>query len=460
MFPGRQLVLRALLATLVQPLAAQAAAKPGAIYATESVGGAIVELYGGNVKQQERLAFNMVGPATGLCYGGPHDELYVAVKHPTGDRVYIATEGGDLYEAVAFATGFEAALGLDCTSERVLLVDEHRGVFDITAGGDFANAEPFARLNAGHHVDVFTDSSGKIWMSNGVLGLYDVTAGGDKTGEDRFVAYDTGGALGILGIAEVGGELYVTEGKFGDAGRVWNLGGMESGSDLSQGIPYTTGIPYMANGLLGVGDELFVSGHSDSCAGGRAVWDVTNPGDVSGQTPHTSRICSACLLMEELAYVHYCGDGIVRPNSAEQCDSAGESLDCDGDCTFATCGDGHVNADAGEDCDDGNDKNGDSCPATCRFDTAAEPFALPAEPAGATTLPSSTSDEANDTDNGAAAAATEEPVARNSPPLGTSPFEVRAKGGCSTSGAQSSGGNLLAVLALLLGLTATRRKRP
>ncbi len=45
-----------------------------------------------------------------------------------------------------------------------------------------------------------------------------------------------------------------------------------------------------------------------------------------------------------------CGDGIPTPD--EECDDAGDSVDCDADCTFAVCGDGTLNLLAGEACDD------------------------------------------------------------------------------------------------------------
>lgn len=55
-----------------------------------------------------------------------------------------------------------------------------------------------------------------------------------------------------------------------------------------------------------------------------------------------------------------CGDGVRGP--AEDCDSAGESISCDADCTFPLCGDGYTNASAGEPCDDGGES------ATCNAD--------------------------------------------------------------------------------------------
>jgi hypothetical protein len=48
-----------------------------------------------------------------------------------------------------------------------------------------------------------------------------------------------------------------------------------------------------------------------------------------------------------------CGDGIFAPSLGEACDTAGNSKDCDGDCTLAVCGDGFTNNAANELCDPG-----------------------------------------------------------------------------------------------------------
>jgi len=442
-----------LLATLVQPLAARAAVTPGALYASESAGRSIVELAAANVGERERFAHDFVGAATGLCYGGPNDDLYVAVASVNGDRVYVATEGGDLHDAVPFATGFNVALGLDCTSERVLLADRDRGVFDITAGGDFAKAQPFARLEGGSHIDVFTDSKGKIWLAAGAGGLYDVSAGGELTFADRFVHYDTRGSFGFLGIGELRGELHVTEGQFNGSGRVWNVAGLQADSRLSEGTTYATGVPYMANALLGVGDDLYVAGHTNECFVGTAVWNIASGGNMREHEPFTTGINSACYLMEEMAYIHFCGDGILRPNSAEQCDDAGDSASCDHDCTLAECGDGYLNAEAGEACDDGNTGDGDGCPATCRFEVAPQAAPAPGQGSGAED-PSTAEEEPLPSKGPAVAAEPSTALESDAPQAGPSAV---VPVGC-TIGAGSARGTSWSALVLALGLLAARRR--
>ena len=63
-----------------------------------------------------------------------------------------------------------------------------------------------------------------------------------------------------------------------------------------------------------------------------------------------------------------CGNAIPEPG--EQCDTGGESVGCDADCTLTLCGDGLVNVSAGEQCDDGNNQDGDGCSAICLSDVA------------------------------------------------------------------------------------------
>jgi len=56
-----------------------------------------------------------------------------------------------------------------------------------------------------------------------------------------------------------------------------------------------------------------------------------------------------------------CGDGYA--DDGEDCDWAGETADCNADCTWSACGDGVLNLTAGETCDDGGDSA--TCDADC-----------------------------------------------------------------------------------------------
>lgn len=61
--------------------------------------------------------------------------------------------------------------------------------------------------------------------------------------------------------------------------------------------------------------------------------------------------------------VGVCGNEVVEPG--EDCDTGGESVGCDGDCSLVTCSDGDVNELAGEECDDGNRDDSDGCSNSC-----------------------------------------------------------------------------------------------
>ncbi|MFN2427647.1 MAG: DUF4215 domain-containing protein [Candidatus Binatia bacterium] len=60
-----------------------------------------------------------------------------------------------------------------------------------------------------------------------------------------------------------------------------------------------------------------------------------------------------------------CGDGHTNIPFGETCDDSGESATCDDDCSAPSCGDGNLNEASGEICDDGNVTDGDGCDSNC-----------------------------------------------------------------------------------------------
>lgn len=56
-----------------------------------------------------------------------------------------------------------------------------------------------------------------------------------------------------------------------------------------------------------------------------------------------------------------CGDNQIQPG--EECDSGGETAQCNADCTFSYCGDGVLNVSDAEECDGGGATP--TCSATC-----------------------------------------------------------------------------------------------
>jgi cysteine-rich repeat protein len=89
-----------------------------------------------------------------------------------------------------------------------------------------------------------------------------------------------------------------------------------------------------------------VCGDSVVCSGAGCT---TGPGfgveqcDSGGESINCDTDCSLA----------FCGDGQTNVTRGEQCDDAGESAACNANCTLSVCGDGIVNATDGENCDDG-----------------------------------------------------------------------------------------------------------
>ena len=96
--------------------------------------------------------------------------------------------------------------------------------------------------------------------------------------------------------------------------------------------------------------DLYVSGYG--------AWLLRAEGEALGPPPND---CNENGIPDECD----CGDGIASACIPEECDDAGESADCDPDCTFPVCGDDYHNASAGEECDDGA-SNSDTAPNACR----------------------------------------------------------------------------------------------
>jgi cysteine-rich repeat protein len=113
------------------------------------------------------------------------------------------------------------------------------------------------------------------------------------------------------------------------------------------------------NGVVTVGEECDAGAPGASCcsaectllAGCCGNGKQENGEDCDDGNASDGDCCSsACQVV-----VPCCGNGIRETDGEtdEECDDAGESPDCDGDCTTAICGDGTVNRSAGEVCDPG-----------------------------------------------------------------------------------------------------------
>ena len=85
---------------------------------------------------------------------------------------------------------------------------------------------------------------------------------------------------------------------------------------------------------------------SEACDDGNTVTESCAYGETA---------CTVCdaTCNEVPGATSFCGDDVTDTANGETCDTAGESLTCDDDCTAVECGDGTINATAGEDCEDG-----------------------------------------------------------------------------------------------------------
>ena len=357
--------------------AAISAAQPvdGGWYAIEGWAGSVVEFTaGGDLTQAPRFATGLTAPA-GMCYGGPGHDLFVAT--PDLNAVYKITAGGDMsgvvphaYQLPGVTQAGEGAVALDCTEDRVLVsVLETGAVFNITTGGDMSGAVPFAEgLPAGEVGDLFTDSTGRLLAAAQMTGIFDITAGGDFISVAPIFAYDLGGPYGMSQISEFNGALYFANVV---PGEIYDFTALQSGDPLSDATLFADGLS-VATALASEGTHLFAL---DVCPGWNCgvgtIMNATAGGDLSEATPYASNHdVMASIAPEALAYIHYCGDGLIWPNSTETCDESGETVACNANCTAGSCGDGFVNLTANEECDDGqenSDTTSDACRSDCTF---------------------------------------------------------------------------------------------
>ncbi len=118
------------------------------------------------------------------------------------------------------------------------------------------------------------------------------------------------------------------------------------------------------NGIVSAGEECDDGNinNGDACTStctltlcGNGQLDGSEQCDTAGQSVTCDVDCTFAA----------CGDGLTNTAAGETCDTGGESASCDTDCTIAGCGDGTQNSAAGETCDD----SGES--AVCDLDCTA-----------------------------------------------------------------------------------------
>jgi cysteine-rich repeat protein len=107
--------------------------------------------------------------------------------------------------------------------------------------------------------------------------------------------------------------------------------------------------------------------------------DTTHTEQCDDRNTNNNDGCSSTCQFE------FCGDGIAN-RGTEVCDTAGNSQECNADCTVPSCGDHKLNPSftppdgaEPEQCDDGNNNDGDGCAQTCQFERCGNDVIDPGE---------------------------------------------------------------------------------
>jgi cysteine-rich repeat protein len=131
------------------------------------------------------------------------------------------------------------------------------------------------------------------------------------------------------------------------------INAIQAPNDYASGQLIGNGIPSQS---AGVPSGMFRM--SSKCGDGVVDSQLGEECDTMGETAQCDIDCT----------LPKCGDGYRNAAAGEACDTIQDTESCNANCTLPRCGDGRINTFAGEDCDDGNttdDMNG--CSANCKF---------------------------------------------------------------------------------------------
>lgn len=126
------------------------------------------------------------------------------------------------------------------------------------------------------------------------------------------------------------------------------------------------GVPECGNGVVEGDEECDSGGESKDCDADCTAAECGD-GTVNSMAGETCDERGESPMCDDDCTAVTCGDSVVNTAAGEECDDGGFSAGCDDDCTNAVCGDGLVNPNAGELCDEGPDSP--TCDSDC---TAAE----------------------------------------------------------------------------------------
>ena len=263
---------------------------------------------------------------TGLCTG-PDNDIYVT-EFETGE-ITIITGGGDFTDAEPFArvaksTGLNLSpVGLWCNDELVILTDFQGVVLDITNGGGDVLTWPIHVAWPGLNLfptGITRSDAGSYFAASG-LGVYRADPG--VSGEDPAYAF----GLPFITVANLGGTII---GSMAGEPRLYDV---TDGGDVSKATPWATlpGTGVSAYALLDAGEA------GTYAAVGTEIFEIGAGGDLTAATPFATGL-SANLVYQEMIVSECvaaadCDDGDAC-NGEEQClanacVAAEEPLECD-----------------------------------------------------------------------------------------------------------------------------------
>ena len=323
-------------ATILVPAVVRAA--PGDRLVTEFNNGSVLEWSaGGDLSEAERFATGLTTPS-GMCIG-PEGHIYVAETNP--GTITIIDDGGDLTDAEPYAFGLVGMGSLWCDDERIVIscpACAATGVVEITQGGNILDNVTLLAFNVGLTGDVVYASDGRLLAAAG--DVWDITAGGDFA---EVPPYTTGpqmlSALSLDGVL-IGGEFGGT--------RIFDF---TEGGDLSMAQPWAE-LPVDAG--PNVQALLAVPGDSNYAVLGEEIYDIGTGGDLTDASPYawglltgnvgvSAMVDHVCSTNEDCADADLCnGDELCianecfPPEGPPDCDDAdvctADSCDADEGC--------------------------------------------------------------------------------------------------------------------------------
>ena len=244
-------------------------AAPGDRFVTENQNGSVLEWSeGGDFTDAERFATGLTTP-TGMCIG-PGGHIYVAETN--AGEITIIDDGGDMTDEEPFAFGVAGIASLWCDEDRLVIscpACPVTGVIEIDQGGNIIDNVTLLAFNVGLTGDVVYASDGRLLAAAG--DVYDITAGGDFAEAEP---YTTG--VSMLSALSLDGVLI--GGEFGGT-RIFDF---TEGGDLTMAEPWAE-LPTDAD--VNVQALLHAPGDTNYAVLGEEIYDIGAGGDLTAASP-------------------------------------------------------------------------------------------------------------------------------------------------------------------------------